>query len=324
MSTDTSKPEVAKEGTKQDILKNADSWYSILDMFLGLNDKVEAKLASDPELAKMTLARVRDIGADATKKLAEVSTQKLMESMSIQEKAALLLSDFFGDWIFKAKGAFEFEPAESIKKMYDDLLTGANTLKTKVVEGYPHIMTPPDFFKSLNVDFFKTEAQNFPLPLGACVVLDEQFSPFALHMLQKSAEAAGKTVKVLLPTEVQEVGKPSSDEVHVVLSPSPADLQKKVDWNTVATYAELWEEKSVPLVGICPEMVAAIQAFKGQTPEEACKTAGIENPKPEFLTQLSTPVHPVVEAPAAPVAPAETPAAVEPKISDPDDLRETL
>lgn len=310
--------------------------YPILDMFLDLDDKVKEALAADEDLAQATYARVHGIGAEAAREAAHIDVQKLAESLGNDEKAALLLNDFFGDWFFNDK-TFEFKGVDEVRDAYLKLSTDSQAFETKTFEGHPHLLVPSNLFK-MDVDFFKGENPAFPLPLQSCLVLEHGFSPFAVNMLKKSAKAAQKEVEVLLPEEVAEKGKPNDKQLYVVLAPSVEELQKgEVDWETVRTFAQLWEEKTVPLVGLSPELVAAIHVMKGQTPEEACGTAGLKEPTPEFMAQLANPVFP--ETPAEP-APATEPlpapdavAAAEPApetarqartITDPDDLGETL
>lgn len=297
-------------------LSSVENLYPILDFFLGLNDKVKAILDADPALAKSVYSSVDELGTEATQAHAQIDTQKLSESISVRQKAFFLLSEFFGE-SFGADKAFTFPSLEEATQTYDRINLKGHAFPLKKFEGTPHLLMPTNFFDPTSLFNtalgLKDSPESFPIPSGTRLVLDREIAPFSVHLLQKSARAAGKTFSVLSPSELATASKPGPDAVQIVLSPSAELLQKTIDWKQIETFGLLWEDTSVAALGWSPELLAAVQVQLGETPEEACKMTGLEEPDPAFFAQLKAHASELAQEPA--------PSA---ESSDPDDLGESL
>ncbi len=283
----------------------AEDLYPLLDMFLGLDDKLQAYLEENPEVAKAVYYQTRGIGGDFASEEASIDEAKLKEEMAFGNKAFLLLNDWVGDRFNGENFAnlVDLWPVEEAKKHYRALSQLRPSYKTTEVEGFPHMILPEttqhmdilDYHRLLkNKDSSGYTLReklengthgNFPLPLGGRVVLRQKLAPVVMAVLQQEAEATGKKVSLLLPGELR--NPPSEDECQIILAPAADVIEFALDWELVSKYLPIWEDKEVPAVGWSPELVAAIYVLKGQTPQEACKTAGLSSPTEAFLKKLA-------------------------------------
>ena len=262
-----------------------ESFYSPLNFILNLDGKVKDALDADPELAKAIYARLNKIGSDFEIEKAQIDTQKLLDSMSVQDRATFLLNHFVTDRF--PDTAFSYKKVEDLKSDYKTFFEkNSGAFEPREFDGYPHFMAPYNLFNPLKYLIHPEEAQ-FYFPKGARVVVDNKTAMFAVDVLNGTSESK-KSVPVLYPDDFATAPKPGAEECQLLIAPSQEDLFKKIDWKVIDSFVTAWEDTSVPLIGLSPELVAAIYVRKGQTPDEACKTAGVKFPQADFLTQLAS------------------------------------
>lgn len=279
--------------------------YPFLNMFLGLDSKLQGYLEDNPDVAKAVYYQTREIGGDFASEEARIDEEQLKEEIAVEQKSFLLLNDWVGDSLNdkNSKNLVGFLPVENAKKYYRALSKMESSYKATEVEGFPHMILPERIRRMAMFDYYRlaTDKENthdladdlresgaqgsFPFPLGGRVVLRQDFAPVVMAVLEKKAKSVGKEVTLLLPGEVETA--PSKDECQIILAPSAETMRAVLDWELVSKYAQIWDDKEVPAVGWSPELVSAIYVSKGQTPEEACKTAGLEHPKEAFLKELA-------------------------------------
>lgn len=303
MSTETQKSGPAEGG------KNIKDWveelYPILNMFLGLDNKLQGYLEENPDVTKALYYQTREIGGDFEKEEARIDEEELKEEMAVEHKSFLLLNEWVGDSL-NDKGAKDFVgflPAEKAKKYYRALSKMESSYTAKEVEGYPHMILPESIRRMDMFDYYRlaTDEENtrdlakdlresgategFPFPLGGRVVLRQDLAPVVMAVLEKKAKSANKDVTLFLPGET--ISAPSENECQIILAPSAKSMKGPLNWELVSQYAKIWDDKEVPAVGWSPELVSAVYVSKGQTSEEACKTAGLEHPTDVFLKELA-------------------------------------
>ncbi len=256
----------------------------------GFDRVAKEALDSNPELAKLMYARVNHIASDHVVETAQIDTQKLADSLSTQDRATFLLNHFLLDFIFamRSPGSFVYKGLDDVKTEYKALYErNSGAFRPKEFDGYPHLLAPYNLFNPLTVLLHPKESP-FYFPKGTRLVVDSRTAEFAVDALNGSAYGEKKTVTVLYPSDLDTAEKPSADECQILVAPSQGDLAQKIDWSTMDLLAKSWEDRTVPMVGLNPELIAAIYVCKGQTPEEACKTAGLDKPEAKFLDQLKT------------------------------------
>lgn len=303
--------------------------YPLLNMFLGMDSRLQNYLEENPDMAKAVYYQTREIGGDFASEEARINEEELKEGMAVEQKSFLLLNDWIGDSLNdkNAKNFVEFLPVENAKKYYRALSKMESSYKATEVEGYPHMILPERIQRMDMFDYYRlaTDKENtqsladdlresgalesFPFPLGGRVVLRQDLAPVVMAVLEKKAKSAGKEVTLFLPGET--ISAPSENECQIILSPSAKSMKGPLDWELVSKYVLIWDDKEVPAVGWSPELVSAVYVSKGQTPEEACKTAGLDHPDEAFSKELAK-----YTPPAEPVAVVNEP--VEPDTSDED------
>ena len=255
-----------------------------------LNQILLKKVNEDPEKARDYLMKYKEVTEAFINDTSGTARQKLIETMQVEDKMAMLaklyLSDIFPDLL----GLFGGSKVEKVS--FDEEVTRLDKANANYRQYEQNLIYPKpnskkfgqqmQLFTALsqfagNVDnepaFRMIEGSTFvyPKPSGSMKVLD-----FWSHLKGDLARREPPiNLNILTPKQVSTKGKPGSDEIHFVYAPSDGLPNKK----ELEHFQKIFEDKATPTQWYTPEIVAGIFLLKGASVEDAMSNSGASGSK---------------------------------------------